>query len=164
LFGAAVSGGTGVPRHRPKIKPQAHACAVTVIALLGFCGIADAGPTQERASCETQAKSSFQHLTQEYVSVLENVKVRFEIISNDYQAAFSDKLSSCLLLIRKRMSINRDISDTTYLIDAFSRTMYALYVETNGTVASCLLIPSIKETKPCRNRIEFDDFVSSYLK
>ncbi|MDR3420729.1 MAG: hypothetical protein P4L80_05730 [Xanthobacteraceae bacterium] len=132
--------------------------------MVAFGGIVHADPTHERASCEMQAKSSFQDLTQEYVSVLENVKVRFEIIANDYQAAFSDKVNSCLLLIHKTASINREISDTSYLIDAASRTMYALYVETNGSVASCLLIPSIKETKPCKGRSEFDDFVWNYLK
>ncbi len=131
---------------------------------MAFGGIARAGPTQERASCETQAKSSFQDLTQEYLSVLLNVQVRFEIIANDYQAAFSDKVNSCLLLVHKTASINREISDTSYLIDAASRTMYALYVETNGNVASCLLIPSINESKPCKNRREFEDFVGYYLK
>ncbi len=73
-------------------------------------------------------------------------------------------MNSCLLLVHKTASINREISDTTYLIDAFSRTMYALYLETNGNMASCLLIPTIKETKPCKNRREFEDFVGNYLK
>jgi len=150
--------------HFSKVKFYALAIALQAIALVALCGIARADPTHERAGCETQARSSFQDLTQEYISVLLNVKVRFEIIANDYQAAFSDKVNSCLLLIHKTASINREISDTSYLIDAASRTMYALYVETNGNLASCLLIPSIKETKPCKNRREFEDFVGNYLR
>lgn len=151
-------------KHPSRIKSPTLACALSAIALIAFGGIAHPGPTHERASCETQAKNSFQDLTQEYVSVLLNVNVRFEIISNGYQAAFSNKVNSCLLLVHKRASINRQISDTSYLIDAASRTMYALYVETNGNVASCLLIPTVKETKPCKNRREFEDFVGNYLK
>ncbi len=151
-------------KHRSSIKSHALACALSAIALVALSAIVRADPTHERASCETQAKSSFQDLTQEYISVLLNVQVRFEIIANDYQAAFSNKLNSCLLLVHKTASINRKISDTSYLIDATSRTMYALYVETNGNVASCLLIPSIEETKPCKNRREFEDFVGNYLK
>jgi len=72
-------------------KLPAPAFALAAIASVAFGKIAHADPTHERASCETQAKSSFQDLTQEYVSVLLNVKVRFEIIANDYQAAFSGK-------------------------------------------------------------------------
>jgi hypothetical protein len=145
-------------------KLRALAFALAAVASVTFSGIAHADPTHERVGCETQAKSSFQDLTQEYVSVLLNVKVRFEIIANDYQAAFSEKVNSCLLLVHKTASIDRKVSDTSYLIDAASRTMYALYVETNGNVASCLLIPTVKETKPCRNRREFEDFVGNYLK
>ena len=155
---------TPVTAHFSKSKFHGRAFAFLAVAFIALSGIARADPTHERASCETQAKSSFQDLTHEYVSVLENVKVRFEIIANDYQAAFSEKLNTCLLLIHKRTSINREVSDTSYLIEAVSRTMYALYVETNGSVATCLLIPSIKETKPCKGRSEFDDFVGNYLK
>lgn len=150
--------------HFSKLKVCALAIALQAIATVASGGIARADPTHERASCETQAKNSFQDLTHEYVSVLENVGVRFEIVANDYRAAFSDKVNSCLLLVHKTASINREISDTTYLIDAFSRTMYALYLETNGNMASCLLISTIKETKPCKNRREFEDFVGNYLK
>jgi hypothetical protein len=153
-----------VTNHDPIFRPLARACALAAIALMALSGIARAEPTHERANCEKQAKSSFEELTQEYVSVLENVKVRFEITANDYQAAFSDKVNSCLLLVHKTASINREISDTSYLIDAVSRTMYALYLETSGSMASCLLIPTIKETKPCKSRREFDDFVGLYLK
>ncbi len=126
--------------------------------------MAHAGPTQERAGCEAEAKASFQDLMHEYVSVLQNVKARFEITQSDYRAAFSDKVNSCLLLVFKKTSINGENSDTSYLIDAASRTMYALYVETDGAMASCLLIPSVQETKPCKNRREFEDFVGNYLK
>jgi hypothetical protein len=69
-----------------------------------------------------------------------------------------------LLLIRKRTSIRREISDTSYLIDALSRDMYALYVEANGKVVSCMLISSTKERKSCKSQREFDDFVLSYVK
>jgi hypothetical protein len=140
------------------------ALAFAAMASVAFGGIARADPTHERANCERQAKSSFQDLMQEYVSVLLNVKVRFEIIANDYRAGFSEKANSCLLLVHKKASINREISDTSYLIDAASRTMYALYVETDGSMTSCLLIPTVKDTKPCKNRREFEDFVGNYLK
>jgi hypothetical protein len=156
--------GTPMTTYPARAKLPARAFALAATASVAFGGIAYADPTHERANCETQAKSSFQDLTQEYVSVLLNVKVRFEIIANDYQAAFSEKVNSCLLLVHKTASIDRKVSDTSYLIDAASRTMYALYVETNGNVASCLLIPTVKETKPCRNRREFEDFVGNYLK
>lgn len=150
--------------HFLKSKFHRRAIALLAVTLIASGGLARADPTHERAGCDTQAKSSFQDLTHEYVSVLENVRVPFEIITNDYQAAFSAKLDTCLLLIHKRISVNGEISDTSYLIDALSRTMYALYVETNGNVATCLLIPSVEETRPCKGRGEFDDFVGPYLK
>jgi hypothetical protein len=153
-----------VTTHFSKSTFHALTFVFAAIAVVAFSSIPRADATHERAGCEAQAKRSFDDLTHEYVSVLENVKVRFEIMANDYQAAFSEKLESCLLLIHKRTSINREISDTAYLIDASSRTMYALYVETNGNLATCLLIPSIRETKPCKSRTEFDDFVGLYLK
>jgi hypothetical protein len=163
-FAALISGGTRVPMHRPGIKSHVLACALSAIAVFVLGGPAHAGPTRERAGCETQAKISFQDLMHEYVSVLQNVKARFEITQSDYRAAFSNKVNSCLLLVYKKTSINGENSDTSYLIDAASRTMYALYVETDGAMASCLLIPSIAETKPCKNRREFEDFVGNYLK
>lgn len=138
--------------------------AFGAIAAIAFSGEGRSDPAHERATCEAQAKSSFQDLTREYASVLESVNVPFEIIANDYQAAYSDKLKSCLLLIRKRTSIRREISDTSYLIDALSRDMYALYVEASGKVVSCMLISSTKETKSCKSQREFDDFVLSYVK
>jgi len=146
-----------------RIRSYALAFAAIGVVIAFFDGPARSEPANERARCETQAGSSFQELTREHVSVLESLNLPFEIISNQYQAAYSEKLSSCLLLIRKRMSIRREISDTSYLIDATSRNMYALYAVDGGAV-SCMLIPSIKETKACKSRREFDDFVGKYLK
>ena len=94
-------------------KLRALGFALAAVASVAFGGIARADPTHERAGCETQAKSSFQDLTQEYISVLLNVKVRFEIIANEYQAAFSEKVNSCLLLVHKTASIDRKVSDTS---------------------------------------------------
>jgi hypothetical protein len=138
--------------------------AFGAIAAIALSGKGRSDPANERATCETRAKSAFQDLTREYASVLESVNVPFEIISNDYQAAYSDKLKSCLLLIRKRTSIKQEVSDTSYLIDAVSRSMYALYVEANGKMVSCMLISSTTETKSCKSQREFDDFVLSYVK
>jgi hypothetical protein len=156
--------GTPVTTYPSRKKSRGLALPLAAIALVAFSGIARADPTRERANCEKQAKSAFEDLTQEYISVLHNVKARFDITANDYQSAFSAKVNSCLLLVHKTASINGEVSDTSYLIDAFSRTMYALYLETNGSMASCLLIPTIKETRACKNRREFEDFVGLYLK
>jgi hypothetical protein len=49
------------------------------------------------------------------------------------------------------------------LIAAADRRMYALYVDTDGKMQTCALIPSIAETTTCKDRGEFDAFVADYM-
>jgi hypothetical protein len=113
--------------------------------------------------CAMQAKTAFQELGREYAAVLESINVRFEIVSSDYLGRYSTKLNRCLLLIRKTTSLMQELSDTSYLLDANDRKMFALYIETGGKRTLCTLIPTVRQTTPCKSRKEFDAFVSEYI-
>jgi hypothetical protein len=115
------------------------------------------------AMCDPEAEASFQQLRREYTTVMESPNVPFDVTSNNYQAHYSSEIDRCLLLVRKTTSIMRASSDTSYLIDANTRRLYALYIDMNGKIESCSLIPSVWKTKTCKNRDEFNAFVALYM-
>ena len=92
--------------------------------------------TDWEAVCAARALSTFQDLGREYRAVLEMLNVPFEIKSSNYQAFYSSKIDRCLLTVRKTTSIMRELSDMAYLIDADTRRMYAVYIETDGKIES----------------------------
>ena len=81
----------------------------------------------------------------------------------DYRAHYSRKVDGCLLLVRKTLAILRASSGTSYLIAADDRRMYALYIDMEGRMETCALIPSLAETTTCKDRGEFDAFVARYM-
>jgi hypothetical protein len=119
--------------------------------------------TDGQTVCTARALSTFQDLGREYRAVLERLNVPFEIKSSDYQAFYSSKIDRCLLTVRKTTSIMRESSDMSYLIDADTRQMYAVYIETDGKMESCSLIPSAQATSTCNDRAEFDAFIREYM-
>ena len=119
--------------------------------------------TDWEAVCAARALSTFQDLGREYRAVLERLNVPFEIKSSNYQAFYSSKIDRCLLTVRKTTSIMRESSDMAYLIDADTRRMYAVYIETDGKIESCNLIPSVQATITCKDRAEFDAYVGVFM-
>jgi hypothetical protein len=113
--------------------------------------------------CAARALSTFQDLGREYRAVLERLNVPFEIKSSNYEAFYSTKIERCMLTVSKTTSIMHESSDMSYLIDAESRRMYAVYIETDGKIESCNLIPSVQATSPCKDRAEFDAFVRVFM-
>ena len=99
----------------------------------------------------------------EYTAVLESLNVPYEIKAADFEAHYSSKVDRCLLLIRKITSVSGQTSDITYLLDATTRQMYALYVGTDRRIETCALIPSVQEPRPCKDRPEFDAYVRAYI-
>ncbi len=143
----------------------------TLATLAAFCLIA-AGTVSStareqsmdpRAACAAQADAAFAQLGRESRQVLERLQVPFDLTAFDYQAHYSSKADRCLLLVRKTLAILHAASDTSYLIAAADRQMYALYVDTDGKMETCTLIPSIAETTTCKDRSEFDAFVAGYM-
>jgi hypothetical protein len=140
-----------------------------IAALIGYAVVIAFSPMVRAQSsdlqekCAMQAKTAFQELGREYAAVLESINVRFEIVSSDYLGRYSTKLNRCLLLIRKTTSLMQELSDTSYLLDANDRKMFALYIETGGKRTLCTLIPTVRQTTPCKSRKEFDAFVSEYI-
>ena len=116
-----------------------------------------------QAMCAAQAQASFQQLGREYTNVLESLTIPFRIVSTDYRAHYSGKVDRCLFLLHKTVVVMHELSDISYLIDADNRQMYALYVDRDGKMESCQLIPSIAETTDCKDRGEFDAFVALYM-
>ena len=95
--------------------------------------------------------------------VLERLQVPFDLSAFDYRAHYSSKADRCLLLVRKTLAILRASSGTAYLIAADDRRMYALYIDTDGRMETCTMIPSLAETTTCKDRGEFDAFVAGYM-
>ena len=98
----------------------------------------------------------------EYRNVLRNLGIPFEFNSTSYQPYYNAKMDRCLLLVDKAATILGEPSTTSYLIEANTRRMYALYVEAKGRMESCTLIPSVETTRVCKDRFEFDAFVTNY--
>ena len=117
-----------------------------IAALIGYAVVIAFSPMVRAQSsdlqekCAMQANTAFQELGREYAAVLESINVRFEIVSSDYVSRYSTKLNRCLLLIRKTTSLMQELSNTSYLLDANDRKMFALYIETGGkkTVSGAL--------------------------
>ena len=145
--------------------------ASTLLAAAAACLLAAGAvgsPAQEpspdpQAACAARAEAAFAELGRESRDVLERLQVRFDIIAFDYQAHYSSKVERCLLLVRKTLAILRASSGTSYLIAADDRRMYALYIDTDGEMETCTLIPSLAETTTCKDRGEFDAFVAGYM-
>ncbi len=116
-----------------------------------------------QAACSAQAEAAFAELGRESRDVLERLQVPFDITAFDYRAYYSGKVARCLLLVRKTLSILRASSDTFYLIAAADRRMYALYIDMDGRMETCALIPSLAKTTTCKDRGEFDAFVAGYM-
>ena len=138
----------------------AAACAITAHTAGSRAG---AQSLDLQATCAARADVAFQELGRESKAVLESLNAPFDITALDYQAHYSSKVDRCLLLVRKTLSVMRASTGTSYLIDAGSRQMYALYVDMNGKMESCSLIPSIQDMRSCKDRNEFDAFVAVYM-
>lgn len=139
------------------------AAAACIIVGDNFAATARAQSSDPQATCAAQADAAFTELGRESRAVLERLDVPFDITALDYQAHYSSKAGRCLLLVRKNLSVMHASSGTSYLIAAADRRMYALYVDTDGRMESCTLIPSIAEMRACKDRTEFDAFVAGYM-
>jgi hypothetical protein len=136
--------------------------AVEVISIVMFNQMSHAQSADSPASCATDAQKTFQDLGREYAAVMDRLNQPYEVVSNDYQSHYSAKARRCLLLVHKTTLLMRELSSIFYLIDA-DRQMYALYIDTDGKMESCTLIPSVRETRTCKDRSEFDAFVAVYM-
>jgi hypothetical protein len=125
--------------------------------------IVAAQPAGQQEKCAAQAEAAFDELTHEYIAVLESLSIPYDITYNNYRAHYSTKVNRCLFLVRKTVLVMRNLSDISYLLDASNRNMYALYVDTNGKMESCSLIPGARQVRACRGRSEFDAFVAQYM-
>jgi len=137
--------------------------AVLAITVVIANSMVAAQSSDQQAKCATQAETAFDELTHEYTAVLESLSIPYEITYNNYRAHYSTRLNRCLFLVRKTVSVMRNSSDISYLLDASNRNMYALYVDTDGKMESCSLIRSVRQTKTCKGRDEFDVFVAQYM-
>lgn len=141
------------------------------LAAAAFClvaaGAVGAPPPEQAAdpqpACAAQAEAAFAELGRESRDVLERLQVPFDLTAFDYHAHYSRKADRCLLLVRKRLSILRASSGMSYLIAAGDRRMYALYIDMDGRMDTCTLIPSLAQTTTCKDRGEFDTFVAGYM-
>lgn len=139
------------------------AAAVCITTLVTAGSTAQAQSSDRQASCAVEAEAAFESLRREYGDVLQSLNVPFHISANDYQAHYSGKIGRCLLLVRKAASVLYVSSDMAYLIDAGTRQMYALYIDMDGKMDTCALIPTIRDTRTCKDRHEFDAFVAAYM-
>jgi len=147
-------------RTASRFLAAAAACVITADTI----GLrAGAQSLDLQTTCAARADAAFQELGRESKAVLESLNAPFDITALNYQAHYSSKVARCLLLVRKTLSVMRASSGTSYLIDAGDRRMYALYVDMDGKMESCTLIPSIQDMRTCKDRNEFDAFVAVYM-
>jgi len=139
------------------------AAAVFITSTMTACSAAQAQSSDRQARCAVEAEAAFENLKREYGNVLQSLNVPFHITANDYQAHYSGKIGRCLLLVRKAASVLYASSDMAYLIDAGSRQMCALYIDIDGKIDTCALIPRIADTRICKGRDEFEAFVAAYM-
>jgi hypothetical protein len=139
-------------------------CAIvaltSIVASLGAIGRAQSAAVE--TACAVEARATFEGLMSEYRNVLRSLAIPFEFNSTSYQPYYSAKIGRCLLLVDKTVTILGEPWTTSYLIEANTRRMYALYVEAKGRMDSCTLIPSVETTSVCKDRFEFDAFVNDY--
>jgi hypothetical protein len=133
---------------------------VSIAASMG--AMAQPQPADVETACAVEARATFEELMREYRNALRSVGIPFEFNSTSYQPYYSAKIGRCLLLIDKTVTVLGEPSTTSYLIEANTRRMYALYVEAKGRMESCTLIPSVETTSDCKDRSQFDAFVSNY--
>jgi len=136
--------------------------AVGVISIVIVDQTAQTQAADSETRCVTDAEKTFQDLGREYAAVLERLNQPYEIVSNDYQSHYSAKARECLLVVYKTTSLMRELYSVFYLIDA-KRQMYALYIDVDGKMESCSLLPSVQEARTCKDRTEFDAFVAIYM-
>jgi len=136
--------------------------AIGAISIVIINLTAHAQAAVSEAGCATEAEKTFQDLGREYAAVLERQNQPYEVVSNDYQSHYSAEARECLLVVHKTTSLLRELSSIFYLIDA-KRQMYALYIDVNGKMETCSLLPSVQEARTCKDRSEFDAFVAAYM-
>jgi hypothetical protein len=78
----------------------------------------------------------------------------------DYQSHYNTKLGKCLMLVK----VLDERLTHAFVIDANERREYAWFsAKIRGGVLSCDLMPSLRETRNCNSREEFDAFITSYM-
>jgi hypothetical protein len=93
------------------------------------------------------------------------------LTTSDYQSHYNTKLGKCLILVDYIYQTGNPIWTAAFLMDAFERKMYAVYLwKTHETKkywevppVSCELTPSLSAKKFCSSREEFDAFVAGYM-
>jgi hypothetical protein len=153
----------GGSRHCRRVAPPRNYAIVALVLIAASMGaMAQAQPADVETACAAEARATFEELMSEYRNVLRSLGIPFEFNSTSYQPYYSAKIGRCLLLVDKTVTVLGEPSTSSYLIEANSRRMYALYVEAKGRMESCTLIPSVKTTSDCKDRFQFDAFVSNY--
>jgi hypothetical protein len=141
--------------------------AISAALVVGAVAAGSPVPAQSpdpQTRCAAEAKIAFESLARESEDVLGSLNVPFRITANNYEAHYSGKVEKCLFLVRKTASVQRSTSRMSYLLDAANRNMYALYVFTDGKLQTCKLIPTVAETRSCKDLDEFDAFVADYMR
>jgi hypothetical protein len=83
--------------------------------------------------------------------------------STGHQSHYNTKLGKCLMLVSWMERIDNGILSTTHLGDANEGRGYAYFRDHNGVMSWCTLTPSLRVTRFCHSREEFDDFIASYM-
>jgi hypothetical protein len=115
-----------------------------------------------QAKCSADAEATFQELRQEYASEAARLQLSIRAEASDYRNYYNAKLARCILLINNRIKIADEHSQSSTLLDT-DRRLYATYMEMNGKVQTCTLIPNAQQVTTCKSRKEFDSFVSQYM-
>jgi hypothetical protein len=93
---------------------------------------------------------------------------------SDYEEHYNTKLGKCLVFVRGQERIDsRPLKDRyplindwitfAYLWDVNEAHAYAEFWAQGRVVTACGLKPSLRVTRECKSREEFDAFVASYM-
>jgi hypothetical protein len=129
-----------------------------ILPILVFClysPLARSQSLEQQAMCAKQAQKTFEELDNGYKS---------DTSFFDYHSHYSTKFKKCFMVTEETNTRSGGQYLKLFLLDAFERRDYARYGEFQfDSTLMCDLMASHKETKHCRTRKEFDEFIAKYM-
>ncbi len=135
--------------------------AIGFLAAISFSPISIAlAQSFDQEKCTADAKETFQDVEREYAA--ESRLADIQTASSTYSSHYNTKIHRCFLSISRAVSLTKETSDASYLLDTNQR-LYASYFATGGETPNCTLMPTVRKTTNCKTREEFDAFVTKYM-
>lgn len=142
-----------------------------ILITIAFGSIARAQSPDQQEQCAQLAKRVYAEFGVENAAETQKTGSKKVRILGDYQSHFNVKLGKCLMLIETRDMLDSQFIISAYVVDVNERRQYATYawMSREGKKywevppMACSLALSLRETRICKTRDEFDEFLAPYM-